>query len=133
MNDVRMVPLVHILQKVESSVDFGEVSNYFGNTMDEQRTNFWLAVIKDKASDTGFGHLIEAILTEGFDNESSIGWFDNEITEGHHRLVAAILLGMEEVPVSDWGTGGSKALCAHCNCCNTSMDDPYPIDGLFAV
>jgi hypothetical protein len=37
---------------------------------------------------------------------SAIGWEAErrDITEGHHRLVAAILLCEDEVPTTEWGT-----------------------------
>jgi hypothetical protein len=130
MSDVVMLPISYILKNVVSSCDFGMVDEYLGDTLDEQRTTFWMNVISSKARDTGFGHLVESILEHGFTG-SAIGWddVDKEITEGHHRLVAAILLGMDEIPTCGWGFNGNHAptpgntwFSAH------RSDDKYPID-----
>lgn len=97
-----MVKVEEILKTVTYSVDFGYVENYAGATEDDKRTAFWMDVINRKAADTGFGHLMESIMAHGW--TSAIGWQNTDITEGHHRLVAAILLCEDEVPVTFWGT-----------------------------
>lgn len=98
-----------ILRTVTGSCDFGYVKNYPGETEDEQRTNFWIDVIRVKSADSGFGHLVDSIIEEGF-HGSAIGWdeFDEGgyISEGHHRLVAAILLGLDRVFTSPYGKSG---------------------------
>lgn len=101
-------PIIEILRTVEYSVDFGSVYDYPGDDIDEQRTNFWRDVITLKSADTGFGHLVDSILEEGF-HGSAVGWDTDchEITEGHHRLVAAILLCMDTVLTSAFGQSGS--------------------------
>lgn len=117
----KMVSVAEILQTVEYSCDFGFVSEYPGDTIDDQRTRFWADVIETKAGDTGFGHLVNSIIENGF--TSAIGWNERTkgITEGHHRLVAAILLGMDEVPTCEWGDNYDLGISAHWNA------DPAPI------
>lgn len=125
--------VIEILRTVEYSVDFGSVHNYPGETEDDQRTNFWIDVITKKASDTGFGHLVESILEEGF-HGSAIGWHPEncDITEGHHRLVAAILLGMDYVDTSTYGIDGDHLsrddACDYRFSAHDNRTDPYPID-----
>lgn len=126
----KMVSVTTIIQNVKYSCDFGSIEKYSGETEDEKRTNFWLHAIANKANDTGFGHLVESILENGWDRDSFVGWDDdNCINEGHHRIVAAILLCLDEIPVCDWGRDGvrrgidrSDKLSAH-GC----PSDPYPI------
>lgn len=98
--------VTEILKTVVGSVDFDEVDWYEGETEDEKRTNFWIDVINYKSADSGFGHLVDSIMEEGF-HGSSIGWNENRITEGHHRLVAAILLGLDTIPTTSYGHGGT--------------------------
>lgn len=134
------VSVAHILKTVGGSCDFGSLNNFQGATEDDQRTVFWQHVIMAKASDSGFGHLVDSILEEGF-HGSAIGWEEYEgddgttgyISEGHHRLVAAILLGMDEIPVSPYGKSGNHDprpgmggghFSAHQN---NSSEFPYPI------
>jgi len=129
--EIEMVSVTHILQTVVGSCDFGSVDEYgayneSGNfDMDDARTAFWKDVISTKSKDTGFGHLVESIIEHGFTG-SAIGWEDGEITEGHHRLVAAILLGLEEVPVSVWGHCGTHAHPDGRFSAHGCFKDPYP-------
>lgn len=60
-------------------------------------------MIQSKASDSGFQRLVDSILNDGWEEGSAIGWRDGYICEGHHRLAAAILLALDEIPVTDWG------------------------------
>lgn len=114
---MKMMRVEEILKTVAGSVDFGEVEDYPGDNDDDKRTNFWKHVIQAKASDTGFGHLVLSILANGF--TTCIGWDSDikEITEGHHRLVAAILLGIDEIPTTWEGTEHfyteAAYICAH--------------------
>lgn len=105
-----MTSIIDILRTVEESCDFGNIHDFQGKNEDEKRTNFWIEVISSKAADTGFGHLVDSIIEEGF-HGSAIGWNADTgyISEGHHRLVAAILLGMDEVPTTLHGTNGAHA------------------------
>lgn len=83
------MPVEDILVQTESSIDFGWQFD-------------WETVITDKAADEGFGYLVESIMAHGW--KSAIGWTEGRITEGHHRLVAAILLCEDMVPVTNYGT-----------------------------
>lgn len=109
------VPVRFILERATDSCDWGAVWK-------NDSAGWWLKGIMQKAADTGFGHLIDSILTEGWQKGSAIGFDGSYITEGHHRLVAAILLCMDTVLVSPGGNCGLSGLCAHWN-----DDDPNPV------
>lgn len=110
---MQMTSIEEILKTVTYSIDFGFVYAYESGDMDVARTAFWRDVIATKSGDEGFGPLVESIMEDGWDEESAVGWNDCEITEGHHRLVAAILLGMDEVPTCSYGSGGSSPIMAY--------------------
>ena len=119
-----MTPVTEILQNVIGSVDMDDVSKYH-NDPDEARTLWWLELIQNKGSDSGFGSLLDAIMTNGWDESSTIGWANNRIYEGHHRLVIAILLCMDEVPTTRYGTAGKEYVTAHSNGYNDTMNHLY--------
>lgn len=93
------VPITYLLKHTTASCDFDSIRSWRGLTAAE----WWEMIIQNKAADSGFGHLVDAIMEHGFSEDSPIGWNTGEITEGHHRLVAAILLGLDTVPCSMWG------------------------------
>lgn len=115
------VPVLFLIQNIVSSCDYDRM-----NTSDD-----WLFMMKDKAADSGFGWLVESILERGFLPSGPIGicrsggyndYNDGDygpgldITEGHHRLTAAILLGMDTVFISSEGKNTSingERLSAH--------------------
>jgi hypothetical protein len=108
----QMMTLPEIQNAVHYSCDFCEMTD----------TDHWLEMITGKASDSGFGHLVESILEVGLDPACPVVIMDGEIQDGHHRLVAAILLCLPEVPVSDRHTYGDLyGICAHLE------DDAHPI------
>lgn len=111
-NTIRMTPVTEILQNITYSCDFGAVSDY------DDLTDFWTVWLRDKCADTGFGHLIDSILANGFQGAASWCPDDGSVNEGHHRIAAAILLGMDEIPTTcwaqDWNPGGHR-LSAHYN------------------
>lgn len=128
-NPHERISVLELIRDTHSSCDFGEASSY------DSEYDFWSEVLTRKAWDTGFGHLVESLLTQGWDENSAIGLYqiapgEWRITEGHHRIVAAILLGMEEIPYSPYGKNSlgegpaanfGKKVCAHgCSA------DPYP-------
>lgn len=124
MSEVTMIPIAEILRDTVGSCDFGMIARRYGG----DSTAFWQDIITTKAKDTGFGHLVDSILEFGFLPGSAIGYAEGYINEGHHRLVAAILLGLDEIPVTECGRGtphpgGGGELVAHTNIC-----DPYPIE-----
>jgi hypothetical protein len=101
---VEMVSVAWIMQNTTDSVDgFGTWNDEDGRySVDYGR------MIRNKGCDSGFGYLINTILTEGF--RVPIVLVKNYCTSndprdalvlgyGHHRMVAAILLGLDEIPV----------------------------------
>ena len=98
-----MMKVTDILAQTNYSCDFRE------NDWTDPAT--WLEVIQNKACDEGFWPLIDSIVEHGI--TGAIGWNDGEITEGHHRLAAAILLCLDEIPVSSYGQEGTTPLNAH--------------------
>lgn len=59
----------------------------------------WAAMINEKAADPGFMRLVEDIERDGITRPIEIRY--GEVRNGHHRLAAAILLALDEVPVVD--------------------------------
>ncbi len=119
-DEIVMVPVSEIIANATHSVDFGAAPDD-----PDHKALWWERIIRSKSSDTGFGALVNAILNNGFDPNSPIGWYGGyEITEGHHRLVAAILLGLDEIPTTPYGGGGygDNVLCAHNCACNGEAD-----------
>lgn len=91
-----MVKVSDILANVTTSVDMVDLS-----TPDE-----WFRMMALKSGDASFGRLLQAIPDKGFLDPICItkgdyGW---TVGNGHHRLTAAILLGLDEIPVhfSEW-------------------------------
>lgn len=125
---MKTISIEYILKNITETLDYGHVDDYSGNSDDDRRTNMLTEIIMQKSSDTGFGHLIESILERGFCSAIALS-IDNGvyIGEGHHRFVAAILLGMDEIPYSTYGEdywiSDDETLCAHWN-----ESDPYPIE-----
>jgi hypothetical protein len=117
-NEPVLAPLTWLLQNINHSGDFGEM----------ETVENWEYMMSSKCNDTGFGHLVESMMENGHLPEGAIGFCNGNITEGHHRICAAILLGFDEVWISRWGseirqeTGRGRMLSAHEN-----TDDPYPI------
>ena len=107
------VPLQFLMDNVVTSCDFDDMTQGYA----------WTDIIRSKSSDSGFGHLVDSILERGLLRNSPIGisWDDwNEeglrITEGHHRLTAAILLCMDTVFISSSGRGADvngRRISAH--------------------
>lgn len=114
------VPVPWLLRNTVESCDYGAIEEYGSPEA------FWSEVFT-KAQDTGFGHLIESILERGFLATGAIGWVDGLITEGHHRLIAAILLCMDTVPISGYGGCADHVLGHHFSSHN-NFNDPYPIE-----
>ena len=113
VDEIIEVPVDYILRNAVTSCDFGPSW--------DDTTEWWEKIIAEKAGDTGFGHLVDSILTRGWEPGSAVGFDGESINEGHHRLVAAILLCMPTVPVSTYGNG-NNSLSAHAD-----WSDPFPI------
>lgn len=88
---VEMWPISKILSLVTESSDCG----YLDNPGD------WFRMMAIKANDASFGRLLQAIPKQGFLDPIGITWeYDHyRLGNGHHRLTAAILLGLDEIPV----------------------------------
>jgi hypothetical protein len=89
----RHVSVQELLNKITNSVDLPSVG---------QGAN-WGAILRAKCSASHFDAIVETIMTEGmrmpvvmWDATESGTW---TIGNGHHRLVACMLLGMETIPV----------------------------------
>lgn len=91
---VEMVSVEWIMDNLFASVDgFGDYGQ-----VDLER------LIRTKATDYGFGNLVGTILDKGFRVPIvlDLGWNgEGTVTlgNGHHRLSAAILLVLDEIPV----------------------------------
>lgn len=108
---MEMTKITTILRDCTSSCDFGSAP-----ADEDERAAWWLEMIRSKSSDSGFDRLVTSYLDNGWAEGSCIGWRDGErLTEGHHRLVMAILLGLDEVPTAEWGEDyiGSHKVRAH--------------------
>lgn len=116
-DDIVMVSVEFILQVVQASCDFGSIDEFMdeGMDIDDARTAFWQHIIDYKSSDSGFVDLVNSYLEHGWAEGSAIGWDDSdfEITEGHHRLTLAILMGLDEVPTFKWGINAPNAAGEH--------------------
>lgn len=110
------VSLLWLIQNIVGSCDFDEdeIADHGGDLLE--------LIMDYKCSDTGMGYLLESMLLKGHLREGAIGaaWFDGGVylTEGHHRLCAAILLGLDEVWVSRNGksirsANGHSLVSAH--------------------
>lgn len=123
-NDIVIwVKVTDLMKSVTGSCDYGYIS-YYADEMD------WWHDVFSKTLDTGFGHLVESIMRRGFLEDGAIG-FDSEgnITEGHHRFCAAILLCLDKVPICAYSRSmpdeDGGYFSAHYN------EDSYPIPALF--
>lgn len=89
-----------------------------GDLGDLSTPESWERMFAYKAGDSGMGHLIDSILKNGFDVTAPVEVYDGELSDGHHRLVAAFLTLTEPVPVLiDWDSPFDESeapdLCAH--------------------
>lgn len=110
------VPLTFLLQNIVASCDADILTT----------PEAWLDLIEWKSTDGGFHRLVDSIIENGLMSAAPIGieYIEDDyygeglyINEGHHRLVAAILLGLDEVwiaPRAAWGESpGVPAINAH--------------------
>jgi hypothetical protein len=88
---VEMVPLEWLLNNLFYSAD----GFYHSDGV------WWESLMEEKAGDCHFGMLVNAIVTEGFRVPicvyKSCGTWG--LGNGHHRMTAAILLALNEIPV----------------------------------
>jgi hypothetical protein len=115
------VRVIDVLKNADYSVDMGSRGK-----SDEEQYTWWREMLAYKVGDTGFQRLVHRLIEQGWDTDSAVGInfgdddegydYGNEgwsITEGHHRLCAAILLGMEEIPYEPWGRDSRERVSAH--------------------
>jgi hypothetical protein len=111
--DWTWTPVEEILQTITGSLDMYAFIGYEGKhtealpgeslrqvLTDDGRTVFWQGMMEHKCSDPGFGLLVESIQRDGW--LAPIGW-DPELcylSNGHHRMAAAILLGLDAIPTT---------------------------------
>lgn len=88
MRTVTMMSVSEIMKRVDYSGDIGRFSN-------------WEAVLAAKVSHDHFDWLADKIMQEGFTTPIVLSPAGDgyELGNGHHRFCAAILLGLDEVPV----------------------------------
>lgn len=90
----RMMPVAEILREATGSLDMGGID--------------WEEILANKVSHAHFDNLCDTLMREGFtmpivlsDNNAANNGYGQGYTlgNGHHRLCAAILLGIDEIPV----------------------------------
>lgn len=101
---VTMVKVSDLLRNLKGSIDVYELDV----------PSEWLRMIAWKSEDYQFATIIRLIETEGFTDPIGIRMYDDdnwELGNGHHRLSAAILLGLDEIPVvmdDTWPESGDR-------------------------
>lgn len=76
---------------IELLLTFGSVDSFDGEPITE--------VLERKRKDGHYSKIVESLLLFGWTTGVHIAPDRNEITDGHHRLAAAIDLGQRYVPV----------------------------------
>lgn len=102
---IRQTPVVEILKKCRSTIDYGPIG-------DDGYSTSWEWIISDKMSDCWSGDLVDDIAEHGM--LSPIDWDGREIGNGHHRFVIALLLGWDTVPTtkgSEWSEWWGRGSC----------------------
>ena len=102
--EVQMWSIADILHKVTLSSDY---DGGWNNIHFDGSSSHWAYMIASKAGDYHTPILAQKILDEGFTEPICI-WRNEKgalgIGNGHHRLVCAILLGLDYIPVLFSGT-----------------------------
>jgi hypothetical protein len=91
--EVQMWPIEYILKNVTQSADYAEFDG---------SPSMWAYLIASKSGDVHTPVLAQKILDEGFTTPICIyrgAYGGLAIGNGHHRLVCAIILGLDEIPV----------------------------------
>lgn len=102
MNAVNMVPVEWLMKNLTDSVDRVDICDDLFD------------LFREKATDSGFGYLIESIIDNGFTTPICVqNYYPGRFTQGngHHRLAAAILLCLDEIPV--YFTDTDDYMCSH--------------------
>lgn len=96
LDQINYVPVSLIMKKLSQSVDRHSFSE------EEWDDEVWPRLMRDKTGDTSFWRLCDTIPEEGFRVPICIqilpsgGW---RIGNGHHRLMAAVFLCLDTIPV----------------------------------
>jgi hypothetical protein len=90
---LQMVKVLDLIKYLDESVD---VPTY----QYEDRAQWWAAVVAEK-NDFNLPILVDNIIREGFTTPICVVVDEGEAIQGdgHHRLVASILLMLDEIPV----------------------------------
>jgi ParB-like nuclease family protein len=105
MTDIEMVSVAELLKKITSTAD-----GFFPGDDGSE----WFRMMEYKGGEVQTPAIIRAIERYGFTDpicitaQSDNNW---ELGNGHHRLVIAILLGLDEIPVdfSEWYSRASTS------------------------
>lgn len=109
-----------VLKMTTHSTDIGSPEAY------DSLTHFWGMMIESKALDAGFLRVVESLQEHGWMSAINVQWWPEDgelnIIDGHHRLVAAILLCMDEIPMWDWEMGDGRKAVEGCPIIYTHHD-----------
>lgn len=118
LDRVQLIPVTTLLQRITQSCDIGRL----------ERVEDWHRLFASKCLDGSFWALCDAIPRNGFTVPICVNvdrWTGAwSMGNGHHRLCAAVLLGLDEVPVflaSDNDYMHSETTTDD----NTSLSDDY--------
>lgn len=124
--EVEMVSVLWIMQNLQNSVDgFGMDAGGSGCWVDFER------MIARKGADRHMGRLINTITKNGFRVpivlvKEYVPYFTQSprgltLGNGHHRMVAAILMCLDEIPV--YWSEGDEYMCGHTSDTESILDD----------
>lgn len=97
----RVTPITEILQNCTWSMDFKEDPNWAQMISEKSGAYSGIDSLHPDDFDPNFITLLESIMEFGI--RHPVMWSASEKTyrNGHHRLTAAILLGLDEVPTTE--------------------------------
>jgi len=98
--EVVEVPVTFLMKFLNRSCDVGSLTVWYEARGDDDWRDYsgWAYLMESKSQDEGFGYLVESMLERGMLPNGAIAVDPTGyLFEGHHRLVAAILLCMDTV------------------------------------
>lgn len=129
--DIIKVPVTFLMKFLTRSCDVGDLSVWYSESGGDDWRDYhgWRYLMENKAQDEGFGYLVESMMEKGHLPNGAIAVDDTGyIFEGHHRLVAAILLCLDEVYIKNGGTSHHRdPSLPHVSAHGAWGLDPYPI------